>query len=102
MTGSFMSPSCSWQKVAIAGLLHDTGTPPVSALKRAQAPPLELNQPTDVVAEVHHPDLEPRPRDADGAHDLAAHRALLLAEIPGLIPARGVKCINSVGPGYRT
>src|SRR5215472_5297478 len=42
--------------------------------------PLELNQPTDVVAEVHHPDLEPRPRDADGAHDLAAHRVLLVAE----------------------
>src|SRR5262249_16306580 len=28
------------------------------------------NQP-DVVTEVHHPDLKPRPRDADGAHDLA-------------------------------
>src|SRR5258708_24395532 len=42
--------------------------------------PLELNQPTDVVAEVHHPDLEPRPHDANGAHDLAAHRALLVAE----------------------
>src|SRR6266436_4690109 len=42
--------------------------------------PLELNQPADVVAEVHHPDLEPRPHDADGAHDLAAHRALLVAE----------------------
>src|SRR5262249_49943201 len=42
--------------------------------------PLELNQLADVVAEVHHPDLEPCPRDADGAHDLAAHRALLLAE----------------------
>ena len=25
--------------------------------------PLELNQPADVVAEAHHPDLEPRPRD---------------------------------------
>src|SRR5258707_8258430 len=42
--------------------------------------PLELNQPADVVAEVHHPDLEPRPHDADGTHDLAAHRALLVAE----------------------
>src|SRR5215813_1825621 len=42
--------------------------------------PLELNQPADVVTEVHHPDLKPRPRDADGAHDLAAHRVLLVAE----------------------
>ena len=42
--------------------------------------PLELNQPADVVTEVHHPDLKPRPHDADGAHDLAAHRILLLAE----------------------
>src|SRR5262249_62390122 len=41
---------------------------------------LELNQPADVVAEVHHADLESRSRDADGAHDLAAHRVLLLAE----------------------
>src|SRR6266550_1106982 len=43
-------------------------TPPVSALRPAQPP------------EVHHPDLKPRPRDADGAHDLAAHRVLLVAE----------------------
>src|SRR5258708_14866283 len=42
--------------------------------------PLELNQPADVVAQVHHPDLEPRPHDADGTDDLAAHRALLVAE----------------------
>src|SRR6476659_1418477 len=42
--------------------------------------PLELDQPTDVVAEVHHTDLEPRPHDTDGAHDLAAHRVLLVAE----------------------
>src|SRR5437667_11673610 len=42
--------------------------------------PLELSQPADVVTEVHHPDLKPRPRDADGAHDLAAHRVLLVAE----------------------
>src|SRR6516225_7287685 len=41
---------------------------------------LELNQPADVVAEVHHADLESRSHDADGAHDLAAHRVLLLAE----------------------
>src|SRR5262245_5865865 len=41
---------------------------------------LELNQSADVVTEVHHPDLEPRPHDADGAHDLAAHRVLLVAE----------------------
>jgi hypothetical protein len=34
---------------------------------------LELNQPADVVAEVHHPDLEPRPRDADGVDDSPAH-----------------------------
>src|SRR5437899_62066 len=39
-----------------------------------------MNQPADVVTEVHHPDLKPRPRDADGAHDLAAHRVLLVAE----------------------
>src|SRR5262249_51346657 len=42
--------------------------------------PLELNQPADVVAEVHHANLEPRPHDANGAHNLAAHRDLLLAE----------------------
>src|SRR3979409_1471852 len=42
--------------------------------------PLELNQAANVVNEVHHPNLEPRPRDADGAHDLAAHCALLVAE----------------------
>src|SRR3981189_1565337 len=42
--------------------------------------PLELNQAANVVTEVHHPNLEPRPRDADGAHDLAAQRALLVAE----------------------
>src|SRR3981189_2891234 len=42
--------------------------------------PLELNQAANVVTEVHHPNLEPRPRDADGAHDLAAHRALLVAD----------------------
>src|SRR5215472_13286766 len=42
--------------------------------------PLELNQPADVVAEVHHANLEPRPHDANGAHNLAAHRVLLLAE----------------------
>src|SRR6195256_6617075 len=46
----------------------------------ARRHPLELNQPANVVTEVHHPNLEPRPRDADGAHDLAAHRALLVAE----------------------
>src|SRR3981189_2556849 len=43
-------------------------------------PPLELNQPANVVTEVHHPDLQPPLRAADGAHDLAAHRALLVAE----------------------
>src|SRR5258705_13882524 len=42
--------------------------------------PLELYKSAHVVAEVHHPDLKPRPRDADGAHDLAAHRVLLVAE----------------------
>src|SRR5215469_11485415 len=36
--------------------------------------------PADVVAEVHHANLEPRPHDANGAHNLAAHRVLLLAE----------------------
>src|SRR6195256_5350747 len=46
----------------------------------ARRHPLELNQAANVVTEVHHPNLEPRPRDADGAHDLAAHRALLVAE----------------------
>src|SRR2546421_1510372 len=34
----------------------------------------------EFITEVHHPDLKPRPRDADGAHDLAAHRVLLVAE----------------------
>src|SRR6266571_230767 len=48
--------------------------------KKHNRQPLELNQPADVVTEVHHPDLKPRPRDADGAHDLAAHRVLLVAE----------------------
>src|SRR5262249_22698557 len=38
--------------------------------------PLELNQPADVVAEVHHANLEPRPHDANGAHNLAAGHAL--------------------------
>ena len=52
----------------------------MSALKRVQLPSLELNQPTDVVAEVHHANLEPRPHDANGAHNLAAHRVLLLTE----------------------
>jgi hypothetical protein len=33
-----------------------------------------------VVAEVHHADLEPRPRYPDGAHDLTAHRVFLMAE----------------------
>ena len=42
-----------------------TRTPPLSALSGRSRHPLELNQPADVVAEVHHPDLEPRPRDAD-------------------------------------
>src|SRR5438045_3007443 len=42
--------------------------------------PLELYQPAHVVAEVHHPDLEPCPCHADGAHDLAAHRVLLVTE----------------------
>src|ERR1700674_4884098 len=42
--------------------------------------PLELYKSAHVVAEVHHPDLEPRPRHADGAHELAAHRVLLVAE----------------------
>src|SRR5712671_4043444 len=57
-----------------------TRTPPRARSSGRSRHPLELNQPADVVAEVHHPDLEPRPRDADGAHDLAAHRALLVAE----------------------
>src|SRR5262249_46177107 len=55
-------------------------TPPVSALRPAQPPAARGEPAGDVVTEVHHPDLEPRPRDADGAHDLAAHRALLVAE----------------------
>src|ERR1700674_5402256 len=42
--------------------------------------PLELYKSAHVVAEVHHPDLESRPRHADGAHDLAAHRVLLVTE----------------------
>ena len=42
--------------------------------------PLEMDQSAYVVAEVHHPDLEPRPCHADGAHDLAAHRVLLVAD----------------------
>src|SRR5262249_21520062 len=52
--------------------------------------PLELNQPADVVAEVHHANLEPRPHDANGAHNLAAHRVLLLAEYDrhGRAPSR--------------
>src|SRR3981189_3285820 len=43
-------------------------------------PPLELNQAANVVTEVHHPYLEPRPRDADGAHVFAALRVLRVAE----------------------
>jgi hypothetical protein len=50
------------------------------ALSAQPAPVLELNQSEYAVAEVHHPDLEPRPRDADAARDLAADRVLLLAE----------------------
>src|SRR5262249_59859381 len=56
------------------------GPPPWTRSTRHSRQPLELNQPADVVPEVHHPDLNPRPRDADGAHDLAAHRVLLVAE----------------------
>src|SRR4029450_13523865 len=55
-------------------------TPPVSALGRHSRQPLELNQPAGVVTEGHHPHLTPPPREPDGAHDLAAHRVLLVAE----------------------
>src|SRR5258707_4309080 len=56
------------------------GLHPQAHSGRHSRQPLELNQPANVVTEVHHPDLKPRPRDADGAHDLAAHRVLLVAE----------------------
>lgn len=42
--------------------------------------PLQLHQSADVVAEVHHADLELGPRQTDGAHDLTAHRVLLMGE----------------------
>jgi hypothetical protein len=42
--------------------------------------PLKRNKPARVVAEVHHADLEPRPRLSDGAHDRAAHPHHLIAE----------------------
>ena len=42
--------------------------------------PLQLHQSVYVVAEVHHADLELRPRHADRAHNLATHRVLLMAE----------------------
>jgi hypothetical protein len=85
-----------WQMAQIHGDSNNTGFSAISALaerakgslrsckRTARSPagvktvpvasrhPLELNQPADVVGEVHHPDLEPRPRDADGAHDLSA------------------------------
>jgi hypothetical protein len=48
----------------------------VSALKRVQLPSARA----ELEAEVHHANLEPRPHDANGAHNLAAHRVLLLAE----------------------
>jgi hypothetical protein len=63
----------------VEDLIHGT-TGRASVPSLASATGSKLNQPAEVVAEVHHPDLEPRPRDADGAHDLAVHRALLVAE----------------------
>src|SRR5881397_2338490 len=64
-----------------AGLRDATQTPPTRTNSSGRSlHPLELHQAAHVVAEVHHPDLEPRPRHADGAHNLAAHRVLLVAE----------------------
>src|SRR6516225_5391116 len=49
--------------------------------KSRSARPRDPPRPSpDGYAEVHHADLESRSHDADGAHDLAAHRVLLLAE----------------------
>src|SRR3981189_679151 len=52
----------------------------LSAFKRAQSPSARAEPTGGCCSRGHHPDLEPRPGDADGAHDLAAHRALLVAE----------------------
>src|SRR5213592_5209849 len=51
-----------------------------SALKRAQPPPARAELACGCCNRGSSPDLEPRPRDADGAHNLAAHRVLLVAE----------------------
>src|SRR5215471_13753907 len=50
---------------ATAAPLHDaTRTPPVAHSSGRSRHPIELGQPADVVAEIHHPDLELRPRPA--------------------------------------
>jgi hypothetical protein len=55
--------------------LQDAGrTPPVSVLRLAQPPAAGVESAGGCS------DLKPRPRDADGAHDLATHRVLLVAE----------------------
>ena len=41
---------------------------------------LQVREAADIVAEVHHADLEARACNPDRAHDLAAHRCLLMAE----------------------
>ena len=55
-------------------------TPPVSAPGRRSRQPLELNQPADVVTEVHHPDLKPRPARYQFCARSCPHRVLLVAE----------------------
>src|SRR5260370_42124477 len=69
-----------WRATARSFCTTPHGLHPCAHSSGRSRHPLELYQPADVVAEVHHPDLALRPHDADGTHDLAAHRALLVAE----------------------
>src|SRR5215831_5006028 len=59
---------------ARAPLQDAARTPPVSVLRLAQPPAARVESAGGCS------DLRPRPRDADGAHDLATHRVLLVAE----------------------
>ena len=74
---AFFAPRMPWR-----GRLTRRWTDPTHATNSSgrSRHPLEMHQSAHVVAQVHHADLEPRPRQADGAHDLAAHRVLLVDE----------------------
>src|ERR1019366_7913793 len=73
----FLRPACRCGGIRP----NSTQTPPANSYScRRCRHPLKLHQPAHVVDQVHHADLHRGARDADGPHELAAHRVFLMAE----------------------